>query len=135
MTLSLSPEHFLKLGRGKVGARPTEGTHPHGKTPEEDMALATSLLTNPKDRAEDLMIVDLLHNNIEHGCQPDSIQIPELFVLKSHPNVHHLVNSITSELAPGKDTLDLLEDSFPGGSITSALKIRTMQIIDELESS
>ena len=113
----------------------SRGTRPRGKTPEEDMALAASLLASPKDRAENLMIVDLLRNDIGRSCQPGSVRVPELFALESYPNVHHLVSSVTGELAPGKDALDLLEGSFPGGSITGAPKIRAMQIIDELEPS
>ncbi len=111
--LSLSPERFLKLGKGKVETRPIKGTRPRGKTLEEDMALAASLLASPEDRAENLMIVDLLRNDIGRSCQPGSVRVPELFALESYPNVHHLVSSVTGELAPGKDALDLLEGSFP----------------------
>lgn len=83
--LSLSPERFLKLGKGKVETRPIKGTRPRGKTPEEDMALAASLLASPKDRAENLMIVDLLRNDIGRSCQPGSVRVPELFALKAIP--------------------------------------------------
>ncbi len=99
------------------------------------MALAASLLASPKDRAENLMIVDLLRNDIGRSCQPGSVRVPELFALESYPNVHHLVSSVTGELAPGKRRPRPAGRQLPGGSITGAPKIRAMQIIDELEPS
>lgn len=132
--LSLSPERFVRLERqGQVETRPIKGTRPRGHTPEQDRAEAEALLASPKDRAENLMIVDLLRNDLGRSCRIGSVRVPELFVLESYPNVHHLVSSVTGELDADKDALDLLAGSFPGGSITGAPKIRAMQIIDELE--
>ncbi|MFZ5960280.1 aminodeoxychorismate synthase component I [Pseudomonas knackmussii] len=131
--LSLSPERFIQMHKRQVETRPIKGTRPRGRTPEEDAANAEALLASEKDRAENLMIVDLLRNDLGRSCTPGSVRVPELFALESYPNVHHLVSSVTGELAPDKDALDLLLGSFPGGSITGAPKIRAMQIIDELE--
>ena len=131
--LSLSPERFLRVSQGQVETRPIKGTRPRGSEPSSDQAAARELLASIKDRAENLMIVDLLRNDLGRSCATGSVRVPELFSLESYPNVHHLVSSITARLAPGKDALDLLLGSFPGGSITGAPKIRAMQIIDELE--
>jgi para-aminobenzoate synthetase component 1 len=131
--LSLSPERFVKVSDGHVETRPIKGTRPRGKDAAEDAANAAELLASAKDRAENLMIVDLLRNDLGRTCRIGSVQVPELFSLESYPNVHHLVSSVTGELADDKDALDLIAGSFPGGSITGAPKIRAMQIIDELE--
>jgi para-aminobenzoate synthetase component 1 len=131
--LSLSPERFLRLQHGQVETRPIKGTRPRGQTTAEDTALAAALLASEKDRAENLMIVDLLRNDLGRSCRIGSVRVPELFALESYPNVHHLVSSVTGELAANLDALDLLAGSFPGGSITGAPKIRAMQIIEELE--
>ncbi|MGV8842335.1 MAG: aminodeoxychorismate synthase component I [Pseudomonas sp.] len=131
--LSLSPERFLRLHHGQVETRPIKGTRPRGQTVAEDAALAAALLASEKDRAENLMIVDLLRNDLGRSCRTGSVRVPELFALESYPNVHHLVSSVTGELADNLDALDLLAGSFPGGSITGAPKIRAMQIIEELE--
>lgn len=132
--LSLSPERFLQANAlGQVETKPIKGTRPRGKTKVEDQQLAEELLSSSKDQAENLMIVDLLRNDLGRVCQPGSIQVPDLFTLESYTNVHHLVSRIIGQLAEGKDNLDLLTASFPGGSITGAPKIRAMQIIDELE--
>ncbi|MBK3471587.1 aminodeoxychorismate synthase component I [Pseudomonas carnis] len=131
--LSLSPERFVRISEGQVETRPIKGTRPRGLTPEEDAANAAELLASPKDRAENLMIVDLLRNDLGRSCRIGSVKVPELFSLESYPNVHHLVSSVTGILADDKDALDLIAGSFPGGSITGAPKIRAMQIIDELE--
>ena len=131
--LSLSPERFVKVSQRQVETRPIKGTRPRGLTPAEDAANAAELLASPKDRAENLMIVDLLRNDLGRTCRTGSVRVPELFSLESYPNVHHLVSSVTGDLADGQDALDLIAGSFPGGSITGAPKIRAMQIIDELE--
>lgn len=131
--ISLSPERFLRVSQGRVETRPIKGTRPRGSTPEDDSAQAEALLSSAKDRAENLMIVDLLRNDLGRSCRVGSVRVPELFALESYPNVHHLVSAVTGELASGKDALDLIAGSFPGGSITGAPKIRAMQIIDELE--
>jgi para-aminobenzoate synthetase component 1 len=131
--LSLSPERFVKVSQRQVETRPIKGTRPRGLTPAEDAANAAELLASPKDRAENLMIVDLLRNDLGRTCRIGSVRVPELFSLESYPNVHHLVSSVTGELADDRDALDLIAGSFPGGSITGAPKIRAMQIIDELE--
>jgi para-aminobenzoate synthetase component 1 len=131
--LSLSPERFVKVSERLIETRPIKGTRPRGLTPAEDAANAAELLASPKDRAENLMIVDLLRNDLGRTCRTGSVRVPELFSLESYPNVHHLVSSVTGELADDRDALDLIAGSFPGGSITGAPKIRSMQIIDELE--
>ncbi|MCV4282113.1 aminodeoxychorismate synthase component I [Pseudomonas capsici] len=131
--LSLSPERFVKVSHREVETRPIKGTRPRGRDATEDEAYAQELLASIKDRAENLMIVDLLRNDLGRSCTIGSVRVPELFSLESYPNVHHLVSSVTGELAADKDALDLIAGSFPGGSITGAPKIRAMQIIDELE--
>ncbi|WP_426114942.1 aminodeoxychorismate synthase component I [Pseudomonas sp. DSP3-2-2] len=131
--MSLSPERFVKVSERQVETRPIKGTRPRGRDAAEDKAYAEELLASAKDRAENLMIVDLLRNDLGRSCRIGSVKVPELFSLESYPNVHHLVSSVTGELAQGHDPLDLIAGSFPGGSITGAPKIRAMQIIDELE--
>ncbi|PTU73649.1 aminodeoxychorismate synthase component I [Pseudomonas mangrovi] len=133
--LSLSPERFLRVSAGQVETRPIKGTRPRLADPQADLASATELLSSSKDRAENLMIVDLLRNDLGRSCAIGSVRVPELFSLESYPNVHHLTSCVTGRLADGQDALDLLAGSFPGGSITGAPKIRAMQIIDELEPS
>lgn len=131
--LSFSPERFIQVSQGQVETRPIKGTRPRARDPLEDARNAAELQASPKDRSENLMIVDLLRNDLGRTCEIGSVKVPELFSLESYPNVHHLVSSITGRLAADKDALDLIGDSFPGGSITGAPKIRAMQIIDELE--
>ena len=131
--LSLSPERFIQARSGQVEARPIKGTRPRGATPAQDAANGAELLASAKDRAENLMIVDLLRNDLGRTCRIGSVKVPELFALETYPNVHHMVSSVTGTLAADKDALDLIAGSFPGGSITGAPKIRAMQIIDEVE--
>lgn len=131
--MSLSPERFLQLRDGVVETRPIKGTRPRGRSQGEDQMLARQLQASAKDRAENVMIVDLLRNDLGKTCSPGSVNVPELFAVESYPNVHHLVSSVRGHLAPGQDALSLLAGAFPGGSITGAPKIRAMQIIEELE--
>lgn len=132
--LSLSPERFMQARQRQVESRPIKGTRARGANPEQDQALAAELLASSKDRAENLMIVDLLRNDLGRYCATGSIRVPQLFALESYPNVHHMVSSVTGTLAAQYDALDVLMGSFPGGSITGAPKRRAMQIIAELEA-
>ena len=132
--LSSSPEQFLRVDNGRVRTRPIKGTRPRSAIPEQDRLLAHELSSSVKDRAENLMIVDLLRNDLGRVCVPGSIQVPELFKVESYPTVHHLVSTVTGMLADGEDALSLLAACFPGGSITGAPKRRAMEIIQELEA-
>ncbi|MGO1247663.1 MAG: aminodeoxychorismate synthase component I [Oceanisphaera sp.] len=132
--LSLSPERFIALEGRRVETKPIKGTRPRGATQEQDQALANELASAPKDRAENVMIVDLLRNDIGRVCVPGSVKVPSLFAIESFAAVHHLVSTITGELAEGLTGADLLAATFPGGSITGAPKVRAMEIIEELET-
>ena len=131
--LSLSPERFVELNGRQVLTQPIKGTAPRGRSPDEDDALARELQASEKNRAENVMIVDLLRNDLSKVCQPFSVQVPELFSLQTFANVHHLVSTVTGTLRDGVSPFDLLMACFPGGSITGAPKKRAMEIIDELE--
>lgn len=133
--LSISPERFIKLENGHIETKPIKGTLPRYTDPARDKAAASQLASSPKDRAENLMIVDLLRNDIGKVAAPGSVTVPKLFDVESFPAVHHLVSTITASLTPGKEASDLLRAAFPGGSITGAPKIRAMEIIEELEPS
>ena len=132
--VSNSPERFLKLdATGAIETRPIKGTRPRGQGPAEDLALAAELRTSDKDRAENLMIVDLMRNDLARVSPPGSVQAPDLFRVESFANVHHLVSTVTARLAPGKGVADLLRASFPPGSITGAPKVQAMKVIAGLE--
>jgi para-aminobenzoate synthetase component I len=132
--LSASPERFLRLEpTGQVETRPIKGTRPRGLGPMHDAALGRALAESEKDRAENVMIVDLLRNDLSRVCRPGTVRVPELFALEQHPTVHHLVSTVLGDLEPGADAVDLVRAAFPGGSITGAPKVRAMEIIAELE--
>ncbi|HCU2192219.1 TPA: aminodeoxychorismate synthase component I, partial [Klebsiella variicola] len=131
--LSLSPERFIQLRQGEIQTRPIKGTLPRLDSPQEDARQAEKLANSPKDRAENLMIVDLMRNDIGRVAVPGSVRVPELFVVEPFPAVHHLVSTITARLPATLHASDLLRAAFPGGSITGAPKVRAMEIIDELE--
>ena len=133
VVLSVSPERFLRLSGRQVETRPIKGTRPRGLGPMHDALLGRVLTESDKDRAENVMIVDLLRNDLSRVCRPGSVHVPELFALEQHPTVHHLVSTVVGELEPGTDAVDLLRAAFPGGSITGAPKVRAMEIIAELE--
>jgi len=133
---SASPERFLRMdAAGHVETRPIKGTRPRGLSPLHDAALSRALWDSEKDRAENLMIVDLLRNDLSRTCRPGSVRVPELFALEGYRTVHHLVSTVVGDLAPGRGATDLLGAAFPGGSITGAPKVRAMEIIAELEPS
>jgi para-aminobenzoate synthetase component 1 len=132
--LCASPELFLKVQQDKVETKPIKGTRPRSANEDEDRRLTEELSNHPKDRAENLMIVDLLRNDLGKSCKVGSVSAPKLFQVESFSNVHHLVSTVEGQLATGHEALDVFRNCFPGGSITGAPKLRAMQIIQELES-
>jgi len=132
--LSVSPERFISLSeQGALETKPIKGTRRRDPDPSKDRAAAKALQQAPKDRAENVMIVDLLRNDFSRVSQPGSVVVPELFAIESFPAVHHLVSTVHAQLEDGFDMLDVIAASFPGGSITGAPKISAMNIIDKLE--
>jgi para-aminobenzoate synthetase component 1 len=133
--VSASPERFLSLDPASrtVETRPIKGTRPRGKDAPADARLRAELEASEKDRAENVMIVDLLRNDLSRVCGPGTVEVPSLLALEEHPTVFHLVSTVTGRLVPGAGIPDLLGATFPGGSITGAPKIRAMEIIAELE--
>ncbi len=133
--ISTSPERFLKvLATGEVETRPIKGTRPRLADPKQDADMAIDLVCSAKDRAENVMIVDLLRNDLGRVCKPGSITVPQLVGLESYPKVHHLTSIIKGRLHPSKTWVDLLEASWPGGSISGAPKLRACQRLYELEA-
>jgi para-aminobenzoate synthetase component 1 len=131
--VSLSPERFLRVSGDRIETAPIKGTRPRGADAATDAANARDLLASPKERAELVMIVDMLRNDLGRVAAPGSVAVPELHVLESYATVHHLVGRVTARLRAGCTALDALRAAFPGGSISGAPKIRAMQIIDEVE--
>lgn len=134
MIASFSPERLISAdGEGHVKAEPIKGTIRRQADETEDQAARAALRASEKDRAENVMIVDLLRNDLSRVCTSESVSVSSLCRLESFTNLHHLVSTVEGELAPGQDAVALLEAVFPGGSITGAPKLRAMEIIDELE--
>ena len=131
---SASPEPFIAVSRdGRVATNPIKGTRPRGRDREDDRRLARELLTSEKDRAENVMIVDVLRNDLGRACVPGTVRVPRLCRLERTAAVQHLVSTVTGRLRPDRDAFDLLAASFPGGSITGAPKIRAMELLEALE--
>ncbi len=131
--LSNSPERFISVLQDKVETKPIKGTRPRSSDPMKDEQLAKELKNSKKDQAENVMIVDLLRNDLSKNCALGSVKVPLLFDIESFPNVHHLVSTITGKLREKRTAVDIVKGSFPGGSITGAPKVRSMEIIEELE--
>ena len=132
--MSLSPEQFLQVKQKQATTAPIKGTKPRGRDNNEDKKLARELLASSKERAENLMIVDLLRNDFAKVCIPGTVTVPRLFHLESFANIHHLISIVKGEIAANYHSLDLLRCCFPGGSITGAPKYKAMQIIESLET-
>jgi para-aminobenzoate synthetase component 1 len=131
--VSASPECFLTVRNGGVETRPIKGTRGRSPSPEADLFVGDELAASEKDRAENVMIVDLMRNDLARVCRPDSVHVAQLCRLETYAFVKHLVSVVRGELRPDQSALDLLKASFPGGSITGAPKVRAMELIAELE--
>jgi para-aminobenzoate synthetase component 1 len=128
-----SPELLVKSVGGQVEARPIAGTRPRGTSGDADEALRGELLAHPKERAEHLMLVDLVRNDLGRVCRYGSVHVSDYMVAEGYSHVQHIVSHVVGELSPQRDLVDLVASAFPGGTITGAPKVRTMEIIEELE--
>jgi len=133
--ISLSPERFMRNQQGRLETKPIKGTMARSADARADQRQINQLVNSTKDKAENLMIVDLLRNDLGRVCETGSIKVPDLFSLKTYSNVHHLVSTVTGTLRANFDSIDMLSACFPGGSITGAPKLRAMEIIEEVEES
>jgi anthranilate synthase component 1 len=130
-----SPEVLVKTEGDHAEARPIAGTRPRGATEEEDQALITELLADPKERAEHVMLVDLARNDLGRVCRFGTVTVPELMVIEKYSHVSHIVSQVEGQLNPGEDAFSLMRASFPAGTVSGAPKIRAMEIIAELEKT
>ena len=131
--LSFSPELFFSLKEGKAKVKPMKGTRPRGRSEAEDRAFAAELAASLKDKAENLMIVDLMRNDLSRVAVPGSVRVDKPFAVESYPTVHQMVSTVRAELEPGRSAIDMIRALFPCGSITGAPKIRAMELIDQVE--
>jgi para-aminobenzoate synthetase component I len=131
--VSGSPELLVKKKGDKISTRPIAGTRSRGTTPQEDMAIASELINNEKERAEHVMLVDLERNDLGRVCKYGTVKVDEFMTIEKYSHVMHIVSHVSGELAQGKDAFDVIKAVFPGGTITGAPKVRTMEIIEELE--
>lgn len=133
--ISSSPERLICVKNGKAETRPIAGTHPRGRTSQQDQELSESLLLHPKERAEHVMLIDLERNDLGRVCQPGSIRVKDQMILETYQHVHHIVSSIVGDLKPGTTVKDIIHAVFPGGTITGCPKVRCMEIITEMEKT
>lgn len=131
--ISSSPERLVSIKAGRVNTRPIAGTHARGDSLEEDQTISASLLAHPKEQAEHVMLIDLERNDLGRVCQAGTVKVDELMALESYAYVHHIVSSVSGDLAEGKSAEDVIRATFPGGTITGCPKVRCMEIIAELE--
>jgi anthranilate/para-aminobenzoate synthase component I len=133
--VSISPELFVSVHRGRVTSSPIKGTRKRSSDQDQDRLLIEELGADPKERAENLMIVDLIRNDLSTVCEPSSVSVDSLLAVRSYSTVHQLVSDVSGELMQGKSGVDALRSLFPGGSMTGAPKVKAMQIISDLEKS
>jgi anthranilate synthase component 1 len=133
--ISSSPERLVSVKNGVAQSRPIAGTHPRGKTEQEDRALSNHLLAHPKEKAEHVMLIDLVRNDLGRFCQAGSVRVTEKMVLESYQHVHHIVSNIEGTIRSDQTVSDVVHAVFPGGTITGCPKVRCMEIISEFEQA